>query len=125
MTDFMDFQEELLTTTREAIELSREYLKARKEYSHYQNQLQVLLYKANLHTSKKSIDNKIVELMAHNIYGEQARELNLKMNEAENTYKGIELVNKSYLAHALALQSVIKTQISSEISENVKAKYNR
>ena len=52
--DFMSFQEELLSTTREAIEFSKMYLQSRKETSHCFNQLQVMIQKANLHTSKKS-----------------------------------------------------------------------
>ena len=121
--DFISFQDELLSTSREAIEFSKMYLEARKNCSHCFNQLQILLNKANLHTSKKSLDNKIIELIADKTYGEQAIRLNQDMNEHQATYKGLELVVKSYLAHCSALQSVIKTQISAEINENVKAKY--
>lgn len=123
--DFITFEEELLNTSREAIEFSKMYLEARKNSSHCFNQLQILLNKANLHTSKKSPENKIIELMADKIYGEKASKLNQEMNDYQSTYKGLELVVKSYLAHCSALQSVIKTQISAEINENVKAKYNR
>ena len=123
--DFITFEQELLNTSREAIEFSKMYLEARKNSSHCFNQLQILLNKANLHTSKKSPENKIIELMADKIYGEKASKLNQEMNDYQSTYKGLELVVKSYLAHCSALQSVIKTQISAEINENVKAKYNR
>ena len=121
--DFITFEQELLNTSREAIEFSKMYLEARKNSSHCFNQLQVLINKANLHTSKKSPENKIIELMADNTYGEQASKLNQEMNDYQSTYKGLELVVKSYLAHCSALQSVIKTQISAEINENVRAKY--
>lgn len=123
--DFITFEQELLNTSREAIEFSKMYLEARKNSSHCFNQLQVMINKAGLHTSKKSPENKIIELMADNIYGEQAIKLNQEMNDYTSTYKGLELVVKSYLAHCSALQSVIKTQISAEINENVRAKYNR
>lgn len=123
MTDFMTFQEELLETTKEAINNSKLYLQARKESSHYYNQLQILIYRADLHKSKKSPENKIIELMADEVYGEEARRLNEKMNEATATYKGLELVVKSFLAHSSALQSCIKTQISGEIAEATKNKY--
>lgn len=121
--DFMSFQEELLSTTREAIEFSKMYLQSRKETSHCFNQLQVLIQKANLHTSKKSPENKIIELMADKAYGEKARELNETMLSEESSYKGLELVVKSYLAHASALQSVIKQQVNGEIMEATKNKY--
>ena len=123
--DFITFEEELLNTSREAIELSKLYLDARKNCSHCFNQLQVLINKAKLHTSKKALENKIIELMATQEYGEQAQKLNTDMNNYESTYKGLELVVKSYLAHCSALQSVIKTQISAEINEHIRAKYNR
>lgn len=123
--DFITFEQELLSTSREAIEFSKMYLEARKNSSHCFNQLQVLINKAGLHTSKKSPENKIIELMADNIYGEQAIKLNQEMNDYTSTYKGLELVVKSYLAHCSALQSVIKTQISAEINENVRAKYSK
>lgn len=124
-TDFLTFEQELLNTSREAIEFSKMYLEARKNSSHCFNQLQVLINKAGLHTSKKSPENKIIELMADDTYGEPAIKLNQEMNDYTSTYKGLELVVKSYLAHCSALQSVIKTQISAEINENVRAKYNR
>lgn len=124
MSDFMTFSEELLETTREAINNSKLYLDARKEASKCFNELQVLIYKAGLHTSKKSPENKIIELMADKTYGEQARELNKKMNEETAMYKGLELTVKAFLAHSSALQSCIKNAISGEIAENVKAKYS-
>ena len=123
--DFITIEQELLNTSREAIEYSKMYLEARKNASHCFNQLQILINKARLHQSKKSLENKIVELIAHQEYGEKAIKLNTDMNNYESTYKGLELVVKSYLAHCSALQSVIKTQISAEINENVRAKYNR
>lgn len=122
--NFQDFQDELLSTTRESIELSKEYLKCRKIKSHCFNQLQVLIYKANLHTSKKSIENKISELLSHNEYGKEAQELNKKMLEDESEYKGLELVVKSYQIHATALMSVIKQQTNGEITTAMQAKYN-
>ena len=122
-SDFMDFSEELLSTTGQGIEFAHKYLEARKECSHCFNQLQVLIQKAGLETSKKSPQNKIIELMAHKDYGKQAQELNTKMLESESLYKGLELVCKAYQSHASALQSVIKTQISAEINENMKTKY--
>ena len=123
--DFITFEQELLNTSREAIELSRMYLEARKNCSHCLNQLQALIYKADLHTSKKSPQNKIIELMADKTYGEEASKLNTQMSNYESEYKGLEMCVKAYLAHCSALQSVIKTQISAEINENVRAKYNR
>lgn len=124
MTDFMDFQEELLSTTSEAMEYSKLYLEARKKCSHCFNQLQILIQKANLHTSKKSPENKIIELMAHYAYGETASKLNQEMLMYEAEYKGYDLVIKTYLAHASALQSVIKQQVSGENLECIKSKYS-
>lgn len=121
--DFITFEEELLNTSREAIEYSKMYLEARKNSSHCFNQLQVLINKAGLHTSKKSPENKIIELMADNTYGEQAIKLNQEMNDYTSTYKGLELVVKSYLAHCSALQSVLKVQQTGELNETLKSRY--
>lgn len=122
--DFLTFSEELIQTTTQGIDFASQYLEARKECSHCFNQLQVLIQRAGLETSKKSPQNKIIELMADEIYGKQAQELNTKMLQSEAEYKGLELVCKAYQAHASALQSIMKTQISAEISENVRNKYN-
>ncbi len=124
-TDFVSFEQELLNTSREAMEFSKLYLEARKNCSHCFNQLQVLINKAKLHTSKKALENKIIELMASQEYGEQAQKLNTEMNNHESTYKGLELVIKSYLAHCSALQSVLKVQQSGELNEALKIKYRR
>lgn len=124
-TDFLTFEQELLNTSREAIEFSKMYLEARKNSSHCFNQLQVLINKAKLHTSKKALENKIIELMASQEYGEQAIKLNQEMNDYTSTYKGLELVIKSYLAHCSALQSVLKVQQSGELNEALKIKYGR
>lgn len=121
--DFITFEEELLNTSREAMEFSKMYLEARKNCSHCFNQLQTLIYKAKLHTSKKALENKIIELMASQEYGEQAQKLNTDMNNYESTYKGLELVIKSYLAHCSALQSILKVQQTGEMSELMKSKY--
>ena len=85
MEDFITFTDELLQTTTDAMEYSQQYLLARKESSSSYNALQVLIYRAGLHNSKKSIENKITELLAHEQYGEQAREINEKMEMATAT----------------------------------------
>ena len=43
----MDFQQELLSTTRENIDLAKEYLKNRQIYSSSFNKLVVLIHKAD------------------------------------------------------------------------------
>lgn len=122
--DFITFEEELLNTSREAMEFSKLYLEARKNCSHCFNQLQILINKAKLHTSKKALENKIIELMASEEYGEQAQKLNTDMCNYESTYKGLELVVKAYLAHCSALQSVLKVQQNGELTEIMKNRYN-
>lgn len=121
--DFMDFAEELLQTTTEAKAFSKEYLESRKHSAHCFNQLQVLLFKAGLHKTKKSPENKIIELLSDPIYGQEATKLNEEMTEYEANYKGLELVIKAHLAHSSALQSIIKNQMQGEISESLKSKY--
>jgi hypothetical protein len=123
MTDFLDFSEQLLSTTTEAIEYSKEYLASRKQAAHCFNQLQVLIFKAGLHRTKKSPENKIIELLSDPVYGQEATKLNEEMTEQEANYKGLELVIKANIAHSSALQSVMKQQTQGEISESMRNKY--
>lgn len=124
-TDFLTFEQELLNTSREAIAFSKKYLEARKNASHCLNRLQTYINKAKLFQSKKSLENKIIELLANQEYGQQAEKLNEEMNNYEAEYKGLELVIKAYLAHCSALQSVLKVQQNGELTEAMKTKYNR
>lgn len=122
--DFMTFQQELLETTRDAKELSIEYLNARKLYNHCYNQLVVLIQKAGLHKSKKSIDNKIIELLADDNYSKEANGFYSRMLKAEAEYKGLQEVCKAYANHSVALCSIMKQQTTGEISEAMKNKYS-
>lgn len=123
--DFMDFETELLGTTSEAMQLAKEYMKSRKKTAHCFNQLQILLFKAGLHQTKKSPDNKIIELLSSPLYGETAVRLNEEMKENEATYKSLELAIKTHLAHASAIQSVIKQQQQGEFAESMRLKYGK
>ena len=122
--DFMTFEDELLKTTSEAKELALEYLNSRKLYNHCFNQLVVLIQKAGLHQSKKSIDNKFIELLDDKKYGSEAQEIYSKMLNEEATYKGLEVVCKAYANHSVALCSIIKQQVNGEIAESMKNKYS-
>lgn len=121
--DFITFEEELLNTSREAMEFSKLYLEARKRNSYIFNKLQILINKSGLHTSRKSIENKITELMADKNFGEQATNLNQEMLNSEAEYKSYELIIKAYLAHCSGLQSVLKAQQTGEMNELMKSKY--
>ena len=121
--DFMDFQQELRETTKSAVDYSQMYLAARREKAHFENQLLVLLTKAGLQKSKKSIDNKIAELISDPTYGETAQQYLQGKLAAEADYKGLELVVKSHIAPASGLQSIIKAQQSGELEEAMRRKY--
>lgn len=125
MTDIMDFQQELLETTRENIELSKEYLNNRKIYSSNFNKLIVLIHNAGLEKSKKSLENKIAELLSNKTYGEVAKVYYAEMLKAEAEYKGLEQVCKAYQIHSSGLQSIMKMQLSGEINQNVRIKYGK
>lgn len=122
--DFLTFQEELLNTTREAKDLSIEYLNARKAYNTCFNKLVVMIQKAGLHKNKKSVENKFVELLDDSKYGEEAKKIYAQMLNEEATYKGLEVVCKAYANHSVALCSIMKNQITGEISEAMKNKYS-
>lgn len=123
--DFMDFTQELLSTTSEAKDLSKNYLEARKEYAKCFNKLVVLLGKAGLDKSKKQIDNKIIELLNDEAYGDLANEYYTKMLEHQAEYKGLKLVLQAYNTHATGLMSIVKNQHLGEMSDAMQRKYNR
>lgn len=125
MEDFLDFTTELLGTSSEAIEYSKEYLKSRKEYAHCFNKLIVLINKAGLEKTKKQLDNKIVELLSHEKYGDDAKIIYEHMLESEANYKGLELVCKAYNSHVVSLCSILKNQQQGELNESLKQKYNK
>lgn len=122
--NIQDFSGELLETTTACIKISKEYLENRKKHAHYYNKLIVLLKKAGIYGTKKSIDNKLLDLLADKTYGEVAEEYYLKMLESEQEYKGLELVAKAYSLHATGLMSVQKHMQAGELNENLKNKYS-
>ena len=123
--DFLDFSQELLSTTAECISLSKEYLNSRKKHAECFNKLIVLINKAGLEKSKKQIDNKIAELLSHQQYGEDARKIYEHMLMEEANYKGLEQVCKAYNSHSVAICAVLKSQQQGEINENMKNKYSK
>ena len=123
--DFMTFEDELLKTTSEAKELALEYLNSRKLYNHCFNQLVVLIQKAGLHQSKKSLDNKISELLGDTKYGEKAQQIYEQMLTEEANYKGLEVVCKAYANHSVALCAIMKQQTNGEIAQGLKDKYSQ
>ena len=71
--DNLDFITELYRTNKDNIELSKEYLLCRKEYSKYYNLLITNLCKAKLEKSSKALENKFLELLNDNQYGEESK----------------------------------------------------
>lgn len=121
--DFMDFQEELLETSRDYIDLANDYRSALRATAHYFNQLIVLVERRGLHKSKKSTENKIIELLADAEVGAEAKELYKQMLEQEADSKGLKEVCKAYANHSMALMSTMKSQQMGEMTEGVKNKY--
>ena len=105
--------------------LSKEYLESRKRHASCFNKLIVLINKAGLEKSKKQIDNKIAELLSHQIFGNDARKIYEEMLMEEANYKGLEQVCKAYNSHSVALCSILKTQQLGELNENFRNKYDK
>lgn len=118
-----DFAEQLLRVSGEMKSLSIDYKNARSEYAKCFNRITILIYKAGLHRSKAAFENKIPMLIAHPDYSEEAIEVASKMNEAQQEYKGLEMVLKAYQAEISGLQSVIKFMQVGEIHNATVAKY--
>lgn len=118
-----DFAEQLLRVSGEMKSLAIDYKNARSEYAKCFNQITIMIYKAGLHRSKAAFENKIPMLIAHPDYTNEAIKIASQMNEAQQEYKGLEMVLKAYQAEISGLQSVIKFMQMGEISEATRLKY--
>lgn len=123
ITQVEDFAEQLLRVSGEMKSLSIDYKNARSEYAKCFNQITVMIYKAGLHRSKAAFENKIPMLIAHPDFTEEAIKIASRMNEAQQEYKGLEMVLKAYQAEISGLQSVIKFMQIGEIHAATAAKY--
>ena len=63
-------------------------------------------------------------LIADPVYTDVAIELSSKMNDAQQTYKGLEQVIDAYKAEISAIQSIIKFMNTGEITNAVNLKYS-
>ena len=118
-----DFAEQLLRVSGEMKSLSIDYKNARSDYAKCFNRITVMIYKAGLHRSKAAFENKIPMLIAHPDFTEEAIKIASRMNEAQQEYKGLEMVLKAYQAEISGLQSVIKFMQMGEIHAATAAKY--
>lgn len=123
ITQVEDFAEQLLRVSGEMKSLSIDYKNARSDYAKCFNQITVMIYKAGLHRSKAAFENKIPMLIAHPDFTEEAIKIASRMNEAQQEYKGLEMVLKAYQAEISGLQSVVKFMQAGEIQAAVAAKY--
>ena len=123
ITQVEDFAEQLLRVSGEMKSLSIDYKNARSDYAKCFNQITVMIYKAGLHRSKAAFENKIPMLIAHPDFTEEAIKIASRMNEAQQEYKGLEMVLKAYQAEISGLQSVIKFMKMGEIHAATAAKY--
>lgn len=123
ITQVEDFAEQLLRVSGEMKSLSIDYKNARSEYAKCFNQITVMIYKAGLHRSKAAFENKIPMLIAHPDFTEEAIKIASRMNEAQQEYKGLEMVLKAYQAEISGLQSVVKFMQMGEIHAATAAKY--
>ncbi len=118
-----DFAQQLLRVSGEMKSLSIDYKNARSEYAKCFNKITIMIYKAGLHRSKAAFENKIPMLFSHPDLTQEAIEIASRMNEAQQEYKGLEMVLKAYQAEISGLQSVIKFMQMGEISAATAAKY--
>ena len=123
ITQVEDFAEQLLRVSGEMKSLSIDYKNARSDYAKCFNQITVMIYKAGLHRSKAAFENKIPMLIAHPDFTEEAIKIASRMNEAQQEYKGLEMVLKAYQAEISGLQSVIKFMQMGKIHAATAAKY--
>lgn len=122
--DVQDFAEQLLSVSRDMKELAFKYFEARKTYANCFNKITVMIYKAGIYDNKASFENKIPMLFANPVYSDIAIETAAKMTEAQQEYKGLEMILKACLAEISGIQSIIKFMQQGEITEATKNKYS-
>lgn len=122
--DVQDFSDQLLSVSRDMKDLAFKYFEARKLYAACFNKITVMIYKAGIYDNKASFENKIPMLFANPVYSDMAIETAAKMTEAQQEYKGLEMILKAYLAEISGIQSIIKFMQQGEIAEATKNKYN-
>ena len=121
MDEIRDYAEELITNARELKQYAFEYKKERQAYSSAINTLTNLIYKANLHDDKASFENKLTKLLA-TPYAKEAKAAIEAMNNARANYKGWEEVVKSYQVYISSVQSIIKWNLTGELTTVVAQK---
>ena len=82
-----------------------------------------MIYKARIYDNKASFENKIPMLFANPVYSDEAIKIAAKMTEAQQEYKGLEMILKAFQAEISGIQSIIKFMQQGEINENIKNKY--
>lgn len=116
--DHQDYANELQTIAKEFKENAYEYKKDRAMYAEALNKLTSLLYLARLQDDKASFENKLAKLLA-TPYAEEAKYYIEQLNTSRANYKGWEMVLEAYKAHISAIQSVIKYNLTGELSTNI------
>ena len=121
--EVQDFAQQLLSVSRDMKELAFNSFEARKTYAQCFNKITVMIYKARIYDNKASFENKIPMLFANPVYSDEAIKLAAKMTEAQQEYKGLEMILKAFQAEISGIQSIIKFMQQGEINENIKNKY--
>ena len=116
-----DYAQDLISNARELKQYSREYKRERGLYSEAVNTLTNLIYKAGLYDDKASFENKLTKLLA-TPYAKEAKQAIEQMNTARANYKGFEEVLKAYQTYISSIQSIIKWELTGELTEAVKNK---
>lgn len=119
--EIRDYAEELLENARELKIYSAEYKKERQLHSQAINTLTNLIYQSGLHDDKASFENKLTKLLA-TPYAKEAKAAIEQMNTARANYKGFEEVLKAYQTYISSIQSIIKWELTGELTEAVKNK---
>lgn len=119
--EIRDYAEELLENARELKIYSAEYKKERQLHSDAINKLTNLIYMSGLHDDKASFENKLTKLLA-TPYAKEAKSAIEQMNTARANYKGFEEVLKAYQTYISSIQSILRWNLTGELTEAVKNK---
>ena len=110
-----NLQEELERFTQEDIKLAEQYRDARVAHAMAGRDISVLIAK-HIPKDASSFENKMIKLLNFEGIYEQAYNLLTSYEISKAEYKGLEAIRESYKGRIIAIQSLMKWNLTGEIA---------
>ena len=123
--DVVDYAQAVIENSEELKSLASLYHHARAQNAQALNGLIVLIHKAGLARDRSAFEKTIVKLLDCQDYEAEAQKLIEQYHNSYAEYKGIDAIMDAYKAQISGIQSVIKYNLTGEMTEATKEKYRR